>query len=246
MRALAVLVALAPALAPLGEGRRPRDPFVFRCVLDGRPRSVVIALHEELWVAWDAASCGFVRAWHGDADLRGAVYDTVHGPQPAARGWTYAQTAAQPSFYALDAAGERVPLQPTWLGYRLVDDDVVLAYGAVLPSGSRVRIEEVPSFVRADDGRPALARALRVVGLRAGDALLARYELRAAELLADGVELAPDEEPEPPAEPADPDRAARGRRFAGWLPLAAEGLTRLVAIFPPAPAEEGEVEGGER
>jgi hypothetical protein len=76
----AFLLTLALAVTPVGpQGlpparpdplhailvSRPRDPWVFRCVLDRKPRMVTLALAEDLWVAYDATNCGLARAWKG-------------------------------------------------------------------------------------------------------------------------------------------------------------------------------------
>src|SRR5436190_12690140 len=70
---------------------RPRDPFVFRCVLDKRVRIVTLALSDELWAAWDTQTCGFYKAWKGGVKFDGAVYTTAHGPTPSSLGKAYTE-----------------------------------------------------------------------------------------------------------------------------------------------------------
>ena len=50
---LAILTGLM-AITP----DRPRDVWVFRSVLDQRARMVTLALHDDLWVAYDATHAG--------------------------------------------------------------------------------------------------------------------------------------------------------------------------------------------
>jgi hypothetical protein len=89
MRKSCVLLTLAALAVMSGFADRPRDPWVFRCVLDKNPRMVVIALHEHLWVAYDTTTCSLYKAWDGDVKFQGAVYDDIHGPQPETRGEVY-------------------------------------------------------------------------------------------------------------------------------------------------------------
>ena len=49
---------------------RPNDPFVFRSVMDKRPRMVTIALHDNLWASYSADSCSLYKTWKGGVDLR--------------------------------------------------------------------------------------------------------------------------------------------------------------------------------
>lgn len=122
---------------------RPRDPWVFRCVLDGNPRMAVIALHEDLWLAYDADSCSLRQVWSDGVKFDGAVYTTVHGPQPTSKG--------EPDFAGPDGAvwrllidEEMMEIEPLWRGYTLRGSFVTLQYELPLPDGGHVRIDEMP------------------------------------------------------------------------------------------------------
>ncbi|HMQ01322.1 MAG TPA: cytochrome C, partial [Cyclobacteriaceae bacterium] len=88
-----VFVALTFLIWSCGSGdkeiKRPRDPWVFRSVLDGQPRMVTVALHDDLYLAFDARHAGLYKAWKGGVILDGAVYTTKHGPQPTTKGYAY-------------------------------------------------------------------------------------------------------------------------------------------------------------
>ena len=62
---------------------RPQDPWVFRSVLDSIPRIATVGLHDDMWVAYNTANCSVYKAWKGSVNFDGAVYTTVHGPQPS-------------------------------------------------------------------------------------------------------------------------------------------------------------------
>src|SRR5690606_37066084 len=67
----------------------PRDPWVFRSVLDEQARMVTVALHDELYVAYDAKDGSLYKAWKGGVNFDGAVYTAAHGPQPSSEGYAY-------------------------------------------------------------------------------------------------------------------------------------------------------------
>ncbi|MBL8862843.1 MAG: hypothetical protein JNK02_12660 [Planctomycetes bacterium] len=133
------------ALPPAPSSERPRDPFVFRCVLDGRVRMVTLALHDELWAAWDAQTCALYKTWKGGVKFDGAVYTTVHGPTPTTRGEDYQQGLEGGAWFAYQGNAP-VEARARWRGYRLEQGACVLQYDIELADGRAVRVEECPEF----------------------------------------------------------------------------------------------------
>jgi hypothetical protein len=239
----------APAAAP-----RPRDPFVFRCVLDGRCRMVTLALADDLWAAWDAERCAFYKAWKGGVKFDGAVYTTVHGPQPTSQGASYALEAEGEAWLA-QVGGEPVPVRARWLGYRLERAGCALRYALALPDGREVVVEERPEFVRPapaldaarraalglDESLPGLERRFRALDLPADVALSvalpaasgrARIAEPAAALL------------DPPARPAPaPGVAPASARLVLTAREPSAALIQYFDLPPPEPAPAA-VEGG--
>lgn len=129
--------------------QRPRDPFVFRCVLDGRPRIVTLALSDEMWAAWDARTCSLYKVWKGGVLFDGAVYTTVHGPTPTSRGAEYVRGIEGDVWFA--RVGEQLsPARALWRGYRMEGEGCALLYDILLQDGRAVRVEERPEFVPAE------------------------------------------------------------------------------------------------
>lgn len=124
---------------------RPRDPFVFRCVLDQRARMITAALDDEMWVAWDATNCGLYKAWKGGVNFDGPVYTTVHGPQPTSKGNTYTQgiDGAVWSAYVDD---KPVACKAQYAGYRLFNNTVTLTWRIELADGRKIEVDETPEF----------------------------------------------------------------------------------------------------
>lgn len=170
-----------PAPAPLLPVR-PRDPFVFRCVLDQNPRRIVAALDDEMWVAWDAETCGLVRAWKGGVHFDGPVYTTVHGPQPTTVGSVY--TSGYPGVpWTAYEAGAPIHVDVRYSGYRIVAARVFVDWRLELPGERVVRVVENAEFVRptnfltreqCEEGgleagdQPGLQRRFEAIGLPDG------------------------------------------------------------------------------
>src|SRR5690554_6356455 len=100
MRGLLILVAGACAglvlqacqgtrQAPAAEASLEGPVPAFRSVLDGRPRMLTVRLDDEIRVAYDTDSGHLYKAWEGDLELQGAVFDHRHGPQPQSDGGFY-------------------------------------------------------------------------------------------------------------------------------------------------------------
>ena len=135
---------------------RSEAPEVFRAVLDGRPRAVVMHLGSGLWLGWDAARCAPYKLWQGAVALEGAVYDTQHGPTPGSVGRT---------IWLDDGAGawpeDSEP--PRFLGYRIVDDRVELRCRVTTRDGV-ADIAEVASARAGQDGGITWSRRFRSEG----------------------------------------------------------------------------------
>ena len=91
--ALAIVLIIASCGSDTGSEsdqiQRPYEPWISRSVLDEQPRMLVLALHEDIWVAYSTENCSVYKAWKGYVEFDGAVYTTAHGPQPVAVGDAY-------------------------------------------------------------------------------------------------------------------------------------------------------------
>ena len=232
-------LAGAPPQAPVQVSpQRPRDPWVFRSVLDGRARMVTVALANELWVAYDAGTCGLTKAWTGGVHFDGAVYTTVHGPQPKSEGAAYVESKAPAMWRYRDAAGVETELRPRWRGYRLEQGQVRLLSSFALPGGAEAQVEETPEFVRPERlfedptshapwlvrGLVGFRRTFHATGLSAGTSLSVSVEADCVGYLMDRLSGSVDREV------ALPD-GTKGRRLEGRLVLAAESPGNDVILF---------------
>ena len=147
----------SPADASVLEGEMP----AFRSVLDGKPRMLTLQMADEVRLAYDTQAGHFYKAWWGDVDLKGIVYDTRHGPQPESQGAVYlTQDSArwQSDGTEISYAGHRFAGRQTVLMHELAGD------------GWTAQLEEQPSTQRQGEGM-TLVRKFRLKGLPRGQRL---------------------------------------------------------------------------
>ena len=159
------------------EVQRPVQPWVFRSVLDDRPRMVTVAMAEDLWLAYDASHCGLYKAWAGGVKFEGAVYTGRHGPQPESEGEAYQEIAGGGFWTLLDAEGADTQTPPRFRGYRLDGTrSMTMLYRFGGGEDEGVRVSETPSILADDDGdgdagAVTLLRTFTVTGLPEGQTL---------------------------------------------------------------------------
>lgn len=129
------------------EVERPRDLWVFRSVLDEKPRMVTAALSDEIWVAYDAQRASLYKAWKGGVNFDGAVYTTVHGPQPTSEGYAYYTDSKQDIEWLLVKGQEVLEPQVNYKGHRFVGGQVVFRY-ELMADGTKVTVRETPEAIR--------------------------------------------------------------------------------------------------
>jgi hypothetical protein len=161
MTLLALLLLLVDP-ATTAPAIRGHDPWVFRCALDRQPRMVVVAVAPGWWVAFDAARGSIYKAWEGEVEFTGTVYDTRHGPQPRAIGETLFESRP---IRIVGADGDPAfDAKWQWRGYRFVEGEVELSISCKAPD-SREIVAVLSPRVLIGDGRPVLRIAIKVSGL---------------------------------------------------------------------------------
>lgn len=151
------LVALLQACDSKNDTKRPRDPWVFRSVLDQQPRIVTATLHDELFVAYDARYCGLYKAWKGKVILDGPVYTTKHGPQPTSDGYAYfEQRLAEPA-WRLVVDGTEITPKAQFKGHFFRDGQVTFRFRLTDEAGHAADIEETPEYI-SKSGKNGLHR----------------------------------------------------------------------------------------
>jgi cytochrome c len=143
------------------ENKRPRNPWVFRSVLDSKARMVTAALHDNLYVAYDAQRCELYKAWKGGVVFDGAVYTTNHGPQPSTKGYAYYEQPEQQAFWYLVKDGRERKAIPHFKGYGIKDDKVTFHFQLSDDEGNTILVDETPEY-EAKSGQPGLRRTFQL------------------------------------------------------------------------------------
>ncbi len=142
---------------------RPRDPWVFRSVLDERPRMITMALHDNMWAAYDVQKCGVYKVWKGGVNFDGAVYTTKHGPQPNTLGYSYLEDPLQEHQWSLFNNDNQQEMTLHYRGHRFEEEQIILQY-EIERGEQRISILETPEYIE-NDGNPGLSRTFKVDGL---------------------------------------------------------------------------------
>jgi cytochrome c len=144
--------------------KRPTEMWVFRCVLDGKPKALVAALHQDLHIAYDTENCQLFKAWKGGVKFDGAVFaNAKHGPQPVSLAPWYHVAQLTPTWKLLNGQDE-VKCKTAFKGYVWKDNKLRLQFDLVNDSLGRVSLEETPEFVsQPKTGKPGLERRIQVL-----------------------------------------------------------------------------------
>ena len=145
--------------------KRPHDPWVFRSVLDWKPRIITLALNDNLWAAYSTENAALYKAWKGTVYFDGPVYTQAHGPQPISIGDGYqVNTTTKPWFWQ-NAKGDTIRALVNYKGHKFVKDHVQLMYEITDSIGSNYAIinEQVEASPTSNNGI-SLERIFNVTG----------------------------------------------------------------------------------
>ena len=148
---------------------RPMETWVFRSVLDKKPRMVTLALNKDLWAAYDANNCSFVKAWKGDVELLGPVYNYDHGPQPRMVGKKYAEGANSDTVWHVLKNGKSILTKVNFKGYTWDNNQIIFNYEIETEDGKKIIVRETPEFIRQQKSNfPGLQRIFTTENVPAG------------------------------------------------------------------------------
>ena len=146
---------------------RAQDPWVFRSVLDEQPRMLTLALNDNLWAAYHASDGSLYKVWKGTVNLDGAVYTTVHGPQPSTLGDAYILNDVE-STWTVDMGGKKETPKVQYKGHRLEKGQVYILYNLLLVNGETIQITERPEYVEKETGQVGFERVFNTTGVPSG------------------------------------------------------------------------------
>lgn len=138
---------------------RPRDVWVFRSVLDEKPRMVSAALHDNMWVAYDTQNGLLYKTWKGNVKLEGAVYTTAHGPQPISEGSPYFQMSEDK--WVLEKEGKQINVGVIYKGHRIQNGVVEFNWDLITPEGNIIQLSESPEYIERET-QSGLERSFKI------------------------------------------------------------------------------------
>ncbi|MBR9919644.1 MAG: DUF1080 domain-containing protein [Bacteroidetes bacterium] len=164
---LAVIFASCNGSDNTSSIERAHSPFVFRSVLDGQPRMITLALNDDLWVSYSAEKGGLYKAWKGGVNFDGAVYTTVHGPQPSSLGDSWFESASlSPWSFSRNGTAEETTLQ--YKGHKLDKGQAWLHYQLNTTAGEQIDIWERPEYIVSSEGLTGLERTFKTSNVPEG------------------------------------------------------------------------------
>ncbi|SKB77159.1 PA14 domain-containing protein [Dyadobacter psychrophilus] len=152
--------------AGFSDVKRPREAWVLRSVLDSRPRILSIALHDNLWLAYNTKTAALYKAWNGRIDFSGPVYTSSHGPQPVSIGTTYMEEPDE-NPWRITADGKEITPEISYKGHTVLENQVTLKYDLDY-QGKKISVEERPEFFDAGNGKAGFERVFTVANAPAG------------------------------------------------------------------------------
>ncbi|MEL7222137.1 MAG: c-type cytochrome, partial [Bacteroidota bacterium] len=146
---------------------RPHSPWAFRSVLDSVPRVLTVALHDDLWLAYNTENGNLNKAWKGSVNFDGAVYTTVHGPQPSSLGDFWLENPYNEPWLVF--FGEQKE-QPTiqYRGHEFREGQIYIKYNLQLRDGQVIQVEEHPEYTTNEYGQAGLERTFMLSNVPEG------------------------------------------------------------------------------
>ena len=151
--------------------RRPRDPWAIRSVLDQRPRVLTLAMHPEVYLAYELSKGSLYKAWKGDIALNGAAFNDLKTIQPTSVGLSYLEDSTQGSTWEWFHLGVKEVPTFTYLGYHIHNKRIQLSYLLRLSNGDSLYVTEYPEVLLKPQGSIILERSFAVPNLPKGDTL---------------------------------------------------------------------------
>lgn len=121
---------------------RPYEPWIARSVLDERPRMITLALHDDLWAAYNTQTCALYKVWKGYVEWDGAVYTTSHGPQPVTVGDAYVVNVFDTP-WRITRGTEELPTRVVYAGHRINNGHAELMYDLISENAGPIRVYEL-------------------------------------------------------------------------------------------------------
>ena len=127
---------------------------------------LTLALHPELFVAYDLEKSQLYKVWKGGVLLEGTVYTNKKNIQPTSWGLPYQQQESVLNNWQIRYEGQVLPdTRILFKGYAFENNQIWLSFQVVHSEIGTVSIKEKPEYVTDGQGNPGLERIFSVSGL---------------------------------------------------------------------------------
>jgi len=225
------------------EADRPHDPWVFRSVMDAQPRMLTIALNDNLWASYSAQTGSLYKVWKGSVNFDGAVYTTLHGPQPSSLGNAWFENKQEKPF-SIITNGKEASTSLQYRGHTMERGQVWLNYDLTTAEGATFSISERPEYVSKEGGTEGFERTFKTENVPSGIEVIFNTNIGSISLKSSVVtdgEWTVDTEKQIDA------MKLSGLELDGRLKLNSNALTTFTTWFTKKPLYENvnKVEGAE-
>lgn len=173
------------------EIKRPREIWVFRSVLDKRARVITVALHDDLYVAYDGNNCGVFKVWKEGVLLDGAVYTTKHGPQPVSIGKPYSMGLVDEQIWNVYKDGKEIPTTVQFKGYTWKANKVTFHYQLSFENQTVIASETPEYRLKPKENKAGLERIFTIENMpasyTAGVRIQTENMVNSSDFVTDGV-----------------------------------------------------------
>ena len=211
---------------------RGHAPWASRSVLDGQARMLTLALADQFWAAYSAENGTLYKVWRGSINFDGAVYTTVHGPQPGSLGDAYIHNEITNPWLVSRNGDEEQPVV-SYKGHRFKKGQVHVNYDLSLTDGTVIHISERPEYLSTAEGKQdGFDRLFEVEGLPEGATLSFLFNYHSlpatSSLQSNGtIEILEDEEVQV--------KGLNAHSIRAKLQLLADKPTQLSTFFTKSP-----------
>lgn len=140
---------------------RAHSPWVFRSVLDSIPRMITLAMNDKMWAAYSTQECKLYKVWKGFVNFDGAVYNTVHGPQPNTIGDAYISNELNNPWFVMDGDKKTIP-KVKYKGHEFNNGQATLNYHLILDENTTIEVTETPEYLSDEVGDNGFERKFTV------------------------------------------------------------------------------------
>ena len=145
---------------------RPYSPWVFRSVLDARPRMITFALEDGLYASYSTQTGALYKTWKGNVLFEGAVYNSAHGPQPITLGDAYFINKHD-NPWILKKKGKEIDFDFQYNGHRYTDVNHAEMNYTFTADGQSFQVIEIPDS-KNEDGQLVFKRSFETINMPDG------------------------------------------------------------------------------